>query len=107
MTRCHSCGHGDTPTLGFIVLLIGMAIVVGVMFIYATVLKPMSESKCREVFYAVHVADSAGMKPVHYVVRHKLKGGTLAELPTLYAVCVYPDGKVEDRGIRYQQWWKK
>ena len=60
-----------------------------------------------DVYYAVHVADTKGRKPVDYLSRHKLRGGTLVELPTLYQVRYHDNGKVEDIGIAYQPWWRK
>ena len=38
--------------------------------------------------------------------RHRLHGGNIVPLPTLYQVRYYDNGAVEDIGITYQPWWK-
>ena len=71
------------------------------------VTKPKPLLGYRDEFYSVHVSDTKGRKVVDYLSRHKLRGGEIIELPTLYQVRYHDNGKVEDIGIAYQPWWKK
>ena len=83
--------------------------IIGVSVVALIFIEPTKKTinAYHDVYYAVHVSDTKGRNPVDYLSRHKLRGGEIVELPTLYQVRYHHNGKVEDIGIAYQPWWKK
>lgn len=70
MTRRHHCG----PTLGLIVLFVGLAIGAGSMYVYATALKPMPVAKGPPdvVCWEMPQADLKGWKRIPEVERETI-----------------------------------
>ena len=104
--RCQRCGSFEHPRLLlFVYAILLLALGAFLMHVHLTA-KPLPSQGYRDEFYSVHVTDTKGRIPVDYLERHRLRGGDIVPLPTLYQVRYYDNGAMEDIGIAYQYWWR-
>lgn len=99
--------HRRTRILTYAILCAGIGALAMAVYTAGTKPEPLA---FKELFYPVHVADSAGMKPVDYFEYQRgtiPRGAQLTELPTVFCVRKYDSGRIEDCGLKYQEWWKR